>query len=244
MFCYHLNSVPFRVRLSGFVDFAMMSESESGSESESEPKHEHLHVVILANDAVVTGAGPPFTGAADALNRFRWSWILGQKVTAGMRRWTGTKCAQLPLYGRCIPYGVRHARPRSACIWSPGVGSFSVWRISSRDSSAARMSAVSSASSMSRSRSSASMMVATRRPRRDRKTGSCSEQTWSMIDASCSRGTETVTGIMVDMPHPYVPCRDVQGGVASTTGVPYFAPIDRRATLIITRATETSCGSR
>ena len=160
----------------------------------------------LVNDAVVTRSDPPFARATDELDRFGRPWLTGQEVDRCLNSTSGRRIelVQLPFSGWRDLHRVSHTRPRSAFTCPQGVGSIFVRRISSRDSSAARMSAMSSANSMRRSKSSTSMTAATRLPRRDRKTGSCSVRTRSMIDASWPRASETLTGSVVDMPQSYI----------------------------------------
>ena len=156
------------VPLSRFVYFSTMPDSEN--------QDEQSVVVDFVDDPVVACSHAPFTGASDELNRFGRARISCQEFDCGVYSapdlWV--EFAKLSFGGRSDRHRISHTRPRSALTCSHGVGSACVRRISSRDSSAARISAMSSANSISRSKSSASMTAATRRPRRERNTGSWS----------------------------------------------------------------------
>lgn len=173
--------------------------------TDTENEYDQPVIVDLVDYSVVTGSHPPLARSSHELDRFRWAWLLCQKVDSGLQSASdlGIELAQLPQGRRGDLDRVAHTRPRSAFTSSQGVGSLCVRRISARDSSAARMSAMSSASSMRRSRSSASITAATRRPCRVRKIGSWLVWALSMIEASCPRASETLSGVVLDTARLY-----------------------------------------
>jgi len=134
------------VPLSRFIYVATVADCED----------ENTQAVVLnfIDGAVVACSYPPFAGAPDELNRFGRSWIRCQEFYRGVNPPSnlGVTRAKLPLRGWRDVNQVGHTRPRSALTWSHGIGSTFVRRISSRESSAARISVMSSASSIRRSR--------------------------------------------------------------------------------------------
>ena len=136
----------------------------------TDDEYELLLVVDFVDDPIVARAYSPLSGAT---NQPSCGWRPGigsehldRRLNPSAGWWI--ELAQPPNGGGCKGDSVNHVRPRSALTCSQGIGASPVAFISARASSAARISAMSSASSMRRSNSSGSITAAMRRPLRVR----------------------------------------------------------------------------